>query len=106
MNYTGNPRHLRRYPRSSQKEYFRRPQLKTTGISERPRLDICQNFQEQTNRSESETPSVVSSPSGDNDTFEAKRRRLLREKDWLGLDIAAPIKVFSWLRRVDSARDL
>jgi hypothetical protein len=98
MNYTGNPRHLRSHLRSIQKDYFRRQGLKTSSISERPQLDICQGYQEQSttlstgsHQAKSVTPSVSSD---DRDTFHAKRRRLLQQKDWLGLDISAPIKVF------------
>lgn len=98
MNYTGNPRHLRSHTRSSQKAYFRCQRLKTPIISERPQLDICKGFQEQTRTqstgsdAKSVTPSVSSD---DRDTFQTKRRRLLQQKDWLGLDIYAPIKVCS-----------
>jgi len=98
MNYTGNPRHLRSHTRSSQKDYFRRQRLKTPSISERPQLDICQGYQEQSatpltgsHPAKSITPSVSSD---DRNTFHAKRIRLLQQKDWLGLDISAPIKVF------------
>jgi hypothetical protein len=91
MNYTGNPRHLRSQTRSS---HFRRlHRFKTPTISERPQLDICQEFQAQTSHTGSEAKSVSSSVTSDPDTFEAKRRRLLQQKDWLGLDISAPINV-------------
>lgn len=105
MNYTGNPRHLRSHPRSTQKGYFRRQRLKTPSISERPQLDICQGYQEQSttlstgsHKAKSVTPSVSSD---DRDTFHAKRRRLLQQKDWLGLDVSAPIKVFLPLSPLD-----
>jgi hypothetical protein len=107
MNYTGNPRHLRTHPRrrSSQKEYFyRRQQFNTSSaLAGRPQLDICQNFQEQwapttaasaaailLGSQAKKTPSV--SPD-DTESLQVKRRRLLQQKDWLGLEISAPIKV-------------
>ena len=98
MNYTGNPRHLRTRPRSSQKEFLRRRQLGTPAVSERPVLDICHGFQDRTGRTVNEAHSVPptdlqSVANGDNNTFDAKRRRLLLQQDWLGLDVAAPIKV-------------
>lgn len=107
MNYTGNPRHLRTHPRrrSSQKEYFyRRQRLNTSSaLTGRPQLDICQNFQEQwapttaasaaailLGNQAKKTPSVSSN---DAESLQVKRRRLLQQKDWLGLEISAPIKV-------------
>ena len=94
MNYTGNPRHLRSHPRSSQRDRFRRHRLQTPAISEQPRLDICQGFQEQsTSHSGSDSKSIATSASGERDSFDAKRRRLLQQRDWLGIDISAPIKV-------------
>jgi hypothetical protein len=93
MNYTGNPRRLRSIPRSSQRTLLHRQRLRTPVIPERPQLDICQSFQAQTNHSTTESQSVATSSTGGSDSFEAKRRRLLQQKDWLGLDLSAPIKV-------------
>jgi hypothetical protein len=95
MNYMGNPRHLRARPRSSQKEYRRRQRLGTPAISERPALDICQGFQQSPEKTVSHVPSVTAD---DMDTFDAKRRRLLRQQDWLGLNVSAPIKVSRYPR--------
>src|SRR5271163_2394640 len=97
MNYTGNPRRLRSHPQPSQRGIFRRPSLSTPVPSERLELDICQPSQERQQRSSqcgSATDSKSISDETDSvDTFEAKRRRLLQKQDWLGLDLAAPIKV-------------
>ena len=97
MNYMGNPSRLRSHPRSSQKEYFRRQRLVTPTPSERPRLGICQAFQSRlhSNFLQTGTESVVTNTNSTHgeDTFEVKRRRLLQQKDWLGLDVSAPIKV-------------
>src|SRR5271155_4123949 len=94
MNYTGNPRHLRSQPRSSQRDRFRRHRLQTPVISERPQLDVCQEFQEQTStQSGCDSKSIATSASAEYDSFEAKRRRLLQQKDWLGIDVSAPINV-------------
>jgi len=78
----------------------------TPALSERPQLDICRSFQSQSSHSQRATGSVVTSTSsgGSNqstdDTFEVKRRRLLQQEDWVGLDIAAPIKVLTLLDRL------
>jgi hypothetical protein len=90
MNYTGNPRHLRSRPRAS-KLHPRRQRLNTPAASERPALDICSGFQDRTSQTTSESRSVATSD--DNNTFDAKRRRLLLQSDWLGLEVSAPIKV-------------
>ena len=110
MNYTGNLRHLRTHPRrrSSQKEWFhhRLQQFNEHfAIGGRPQLDVCQGFQEQQSAvitaasanaipSRSQAKSTTPSVSHDDpDSFQAKRRRLLQQTDWLGLEISAPIKV-------------
>lgn len=106
MNYTGNPRHLRARSRSTQKQYLHRQHSGPPAITEPPLLDICQTFQIQENprfssvasatsviSATSEVESVASSSSRE-ERFNAKRRRLLQQEDWLGLDLAAPINVF------------
>ena len=110
MNYTGNPRHLRTHSRrhSSQKDYFYRRQQRFNSpsiIAGRPQLDVCQNFQQQqaTATTAASVTAILSgshakstSPSVSHDeteSFQAKRRRLLQQRDWLGLEISAPIKV-------------
>jgi hypothetical protein len=99
MNYMGNPRHLRARTRSSQKEYHRRQRLGTPAIPERPTLDICQGFQQSPEKSPEKTVSHVPSVTADDvDTFDAKRLRLLRQQDWLGLNVSAPIKVSHYPR--------
>ena len=93
----GNPRRLASHPRTSGEEYLRRQRLATPTPSERPQLSICQSFQCQSTYSQSVAGSAVTSTSSthDGNTFEVKRRRLLQQKDWLGLDLSAPIKVSS-----------
>ena len=103
MNYTGNPRRLRSHPRPSQRGIVRRSSLSTPIPSKRPQLDICQPFQERQQKS-SQCGSVADSKSISDetdsiDTFETKRRRLLQKQDWLGLDLAAPIKVSVFTER-------
>ena len=94
MNYTGNPRQLRTRSRSSQKEYHYRQRARTPAIPERPQLDICQTFQAQTeSHAGSEVQSIATSSNSGEDRFNAKRRRLLQQQDWLGLDISTPINV-------------
>jgi len=108
MNYTGNPRHLRARSRSTQKQYHHHQHARPPAISEPPLLDICQAFQIQENPrlsgvasatsaiiATSEVESVTSSSSRE-EHFDAKRRRLLQQQDWLGLDLAAPINVLSF----------
>jgi hypothetical protein len=91
MNFTGNPRHLRSHPRprSVSKGYFRRHRA----ISERPQVAICQGFQDQSPDTGSEAKSLSHISRSDQETFETKRRRLLHQTDWLGLDISVPINV-------------
>jgi len=90
MNYTGNPRHLRARVKSN---IVRRHRV-STQLPDRPHLDICQSFQDpRSSVAGSESIATETSESGEVDTFEAKRRRLLQQNDWLGLDVAAPIKV-------------
>ena len=100
MNYTGNPRHLRRsqHTRSSHKGLgFRHRQPTPTT---RPWLDICGSFQKQkesaasgSNADNSVTQCTTSSSEEATHGFQNKRRRLLEQGDWLGLDIGAPINV-------------
>src|SRR5271170_994575 len=94
MIYTDKPRHLRSHTISSQRDRFRRHRLQTPVIAERPQLDICQEFQEGTpTQPGSDSKSIATSASGERDSFDAKRRRLLQQKNWLGIDISAPINV-------------
>ena len=96
MNYTGNPRHLRGRSRPSQKEYQHRQRARTPAILETPQVDICKAFQAPTDsRTDGEVQSIATSSSSREDPFNAKRRRLLQQQDWLGLDIATPINVYS-----------
>ena len=103
MNYTGNPRHLRGglHSRSSQRVLRLRH---TPAILERPWLDICRTFQKQTEcrtarpsggvaASSAVALSTTSSMEDGRDCFQTKRRRLLEQSDWLGLELAAPINV-------------
>jgi hypothetical protein len=110
MNYTGNLRHLRTHPRrrSSQKDYFHHRQHRSNThfvIPGRPQLDVCQDFQEHQSATTT-AASATAIPSGsqaknntpsvshdDTESFQTKRRRLLQQTDWLGLEISAPIKV-------------
>ena len=108
MNYTGNPRHLRARSRSIQKQYLHHQHARPPAIAEPPLLDICQAFQIQENPRLSDVASAtsaiigtsevesVASSSSREERFDAKRRRLLQQQDWLGLDLAAPINVFSF----------
>jgi len=94
MNYTGNPRHLRGRSRSSKKGYRFLQRARTPAIPERPHLDVCQAFQAPTeSHTSSQVQSIATSSSSGEDRFNAKRRRLLQQQDWLGLDISAPINV-------------
>ena len=106
MNYTGNPRHLRegQHSRSFRKAPRPRHRRPTPAILERPWLDICGSFQKQTDGSTARptggvaatsavVPSTISSMEDATDCFQAKRRRLLEQSDWLGLDLTAPINV-------------
>lgn len=93
MNYTGNPRHYRSHPGppSALKGYFRRQ----CALLERPLLAICQEFQDPSpdTGTDAKSPLRVSCISTEQETFETKRRRILHQKDWLGLDISSPINV-------------
>jgi len=106
MNYTGNPRHLRggQHSRPSQKVLRPRHGRHTPKLLERPWLDICGTFQKQTEfraahpsggvaATSAVAPSTTSSMEDGTDCFQTKRRRLLEQSDWLGLELAAPINV-------------
>src|SRR5437773_248984 len=94
MNYTGNPRHLRchsRHRHSTRKDYFRGQRLPTISPLERPQIDVCRDFQQDTSVTTPllgrEVKRVSKSEFSDgSETFQAKRRRLLEQKDWLDLD--------------------
>jgi hypothetical protein len=111
MNYTGNPRHLRARSCSAQKQYLHRQRARTPAVTEQPLLDICQAFQIQANprltsststtsaiSATSEVESIATSSNSREERFDAKRRRLLEQQDWLGLDLAAPINVIPFNR--------
>jgi hypothetical protein len=98
MNYTGNPRRLRRGARSSHRGLGARNRQPTP--TTRPWLDICGSFQRQRDggatggdADNSIAPDTTSSSEDVKDEFQSKRRRLLEQGDWLGLEIGASIDV-------------